>query len=76
MKASPGNYTKENQCTSSAINLANQCGINVPNGISPVKASGLSDNLPNPYGLQQQLNNTMAPVSVPALNFPDGVGGM
>ena len=75
-KKNPGNYTPTNQCTSAAISAAKQCGVNVPNGISPVRVapitpifSGYSNNLPNPYGLQQQLNKTMTPIIVPASRF-------
>ena len=78
-KANPGNYSPTNQCTSSAISLANQCGINVPSGVSPVAIpaipyvfDGYSNNLPNPYGLQQQLNQSMTPVVIPSSKFPAG----
>ena len=75
-KKNPGNYSPENQCTSAAISAAKQCGVNVPSGVSPVQVppiplifKGYSNNLPNPYGLQQQLNKTMTPKIVPDSTF-------
>jgi RHS repeat-associated protein len=75
-KKKPGNYSPTNQCTSAAISVGNQCGINVPNGVSPVAVppikpifDGYSNNLPNPYGLQQQLNQTMKPTVAPSSTF-------
>lgn len=77
MKQNPGNYSPSNQCTSAAVSLAKKCGINVPSGVSPVNVpaifpifNGYSNNLPNPYGLQQQLNSTMTPSVVPASFVP------
>ncbi|MCR4308239.1 MAG: RHS domain-containing protein, partial [Candidatus Berkelbacteria bacterium] len=76
MKKNPGNYSPTNQCTSAAISAAKQCGVNVPSGISPVQVppiplifKGYSNNLPNPYGLQQQLNKSMTPKIVPDSTF-------
>ncbi|MDO8704977.1 MAG: RHS repeat-associated core domain-containing protein [Sulfuricaulis sp.] len=76
MKKNPGNYSPTNQCTSAAISAAKQCGVNVPSGISSVQVppiplifKGYSNNLPNPYGLQQQLNKTMTPKIVPDSTF-------
>ncbi len=76
VKKNPGNYSPTNQCTSAATSAAKQCGVTVPSGISPVRVppiplifNGYSNNLPNPYGLQQQLNKTMTPTIVPASRF-------
>jgi RHS repeat-associated protein len=76
MKSNPGNYSPTNQCTSAAISLAKKCGINVPSGSSAVNVppifpifNGYSNNLPNPYGLQQQLNKTMTPTILQGTQF-------
>ena len=66
VQQNPGNYSPTNQCTSAAISVAQRCGINAPNGVSPVQVAAFGQtfytgNLPNPYGLQQQLNQIMAP---------------
>ena len=79
LKKDPGNYAPKLQCTSAAINLAKQCGIQVPDGVSPVSVDILGtshvSNLPNPWGLQQQLqqllkqNNISPAPTIPATQF-------
>jgi RHS repeat-associated protein len=55
-KATPGKYTAEHSCTSAAVALAKACGVNVPNGVSPVAVTmGIEKMLSNPYGLSEQL---------------------
>jgi RHS repeat-associated protein len=68
-KRNPGNYTKDNQCTSAALGVAKVCGISVPNdGKSKVNLGPLTFNLPNPYGLSQVLDKAknVFPINVPA----------
>lgn len=82
--ANPGSYTPLNQCTSVAVDLAEQCGVDIPNGVSPVSAfdplappplfldSHPSANHPNPYGLNEQLRETMIPTTVNATDLRPG----
>ena len=74
MILNPGNYSPEHQCTSAALDIANKCEINIPGstipgGISPVGILGIERNLPNPYGLQQQLDLIITPSIIPSSNF-------
>lgn len=65
-KKDPQPYSPTNQCTSAVTALAGPCGVNIPNGIGPVSASPLPGTIsvPNPYTLQQQLNQQMTPITV------------
>lgn len=58
----PPLYSKNTQCTSVSTELAEQCGFKLPNGSSPIYIpsvpfifKGFRGNLPNPYGLHNQL---------------------
>ena len=72
IKKQPGNFTPQRTCTSVSLKLAQDCGIKVPNGVSPIYIPGWGGgNYPNPYGLQKQLSNGgPSPTPVPASNFP------
>jgi RHS repeat-associated protein len=72
IKKQPGNFTPQRTCTSVSIKLAQDCGIKVPNGVSPIHIPGWGDGrYPNPFGLQQQLNSGgPSPIVMPASQFP------
>jgi RHS repeat-associated protein len=72
IKKQPGNFTPQRTCTSVSIKLAQDCGIKVPNGVSPIRIPGWrSGSYPNPFGLQQQLNSGgPSPIVMPASQFP------
>jgi hypothetical protein len=51
-KASPPYYTETFNCTTAAVSMAAQIGVNLPNGVGPVWGVG---NVANPYTLNQQM---------------------
>ena len=55
VKADPGVYSPDRQCTSVAIGLADSFGLNLPNGIGPYTWALGSGSSPNPYALNSQL---------------------
>ena len=67
-KKNPGNYSKDNQCTSAAVDIVKACGVKIPNdGRSKVSAGPMTYDLPNPYGLSKVLDNDK---SVMSINIP------
>jgi len=79
MKAKPGKYSPDNQCTSAAVMLARQCGVRVPSGASPVQVKpvppffgGYKNSVPNPYGLDSQLGKAMSSTRLPSSSFQLG----
>ena len=67
-KASPPYYTKSFNCTTAAVSMAAQIGVNLPNGVGSVWGAG---NVANPYTLNQQMTATYGSGQVVSMStFP------
>jgi hypothetical protein len=68
------NYTPHEQCTTAALSIAARAGVSLPSGVGPVIAINprlFSDNLANPYHLNQQMTQRYgAPTVVDTNSFP------
>jgi hypothetical protein len=61
IKADPGVYSPERQCTSVAVDLAKGFGLEVPSGSGPYTWQLGSGTAPNPYALNNQLQQQNVP---------------